>query len=361
MKRSGCKSVIRLLFVQVALILSVSLYAKDVQKQFSKEYDATGVELLKINNRYGEVEIVSSDNNKIIIVVDVQLSHPNEAKAEKLLSMINVEFSDNDNTIEARTVIDRQFSIENRGPHRGFSIDYRVEMPEDMNLDVSNRYGDLKAGTLSGHVDIRIKYGSLFIKNLTRGNVEPLNRIAGEYLRVADIAEAGWLELTLRYVSKFNMLNAQALLIDSRYSTNNTIDNVSSVVIDSKYDRFEIHNLNNIVAESAYTSFHIGNLSKKLDIETRYGSIDVSNTEPGFEIIRTDVGYCSVKLGFDERASYKLKADTRYCGVSFNENNADITQRVQESNSLYLEAVIGDANTQSEVNIDASYGSVKLY
>ena len=115
------------------------------------------------------------------------------------------------------------------------------------------------------------------------------------------------------------------------------------------------------MAESAYTSFHIGNLSKKLDIETRYGSIDVSNTEPGFEIIRTDVGYCSVKLGFDERASYKLKADTRYCGVSFNENNADITQRVQESNSLYLEAVIGDANTQSEVNIDASYGSVKLY
>ena len=361
MKRSGCKSVIRLLFVQVVLILSVSLYATDVQKQFKKEYDAKGIELLKISNRYGDVEIVSSGNNKINIVVDVQLSHPNESKAEKLLSMINVEFSENDNTIEARTVIDRQFNMENRGPLKGFSIDYRVEMPEDMDLDLSNRYGDLKAGILSGHVYIRIKYGSLYIKSLTRGNVEPLNRITAEYLRVADISDAGWLELSMRYVSKCNILKAQALLIDSRYSTNNTIEEVSSVVIDSKYDRFEIHNLNNIVAESAYTAYKIGNLSKKLDIETKYGSIDVDNVEAGFDMIRTDVGYSPVKISFDESASYKLKAETRYCGFSFNESNADITQRIQESNSMNIEAVIGNANTKSEVNINANYGSVKLY
>ena len=362
MKRSGCKSVIRLLFVQAVLIFSVSsLYAADVDKQFKKEFDASKVELLKISNRYGDVEIVNSDNNKIIIVVDVQLSHPNSSKAEKLLSMINVEFSESDNTAEARTVIDRQFSMDNRGPHRGFSINYRVEMPEGMNLDLSNRYGDFKAGNLSGHVDIRVKYGSLFIKNLTRGNQEPLNRITGEYLRVGDIADAGWLELSIRYVGKFNILNAQALLIDSRYSNNNTIDNVSSVVIDSKYDRFEIHNLNNIVAESAYTAYHLGNLSKKLDIEAKYGSIEVDNVEAGFEMVKTDVGYTPVKISFNESASYKLRAETRYCGFSFNEKDVDILQRIQESNSMYLEAIIGNADTKSEVSIESNYGSVKLY
>lgn len=361
MKRSGCKSVIRLLFIQVVLILTLSAYAVDLDKQFKKEFDASGIELLKISNRYGDVEIVRSDNNKILIVVDVQLSHPNESKAEKLLSMINVEFSENDNTAEARTVIDRQFSMENRGPQRSFSINYRIEMPEDMDLDLANRYGDFTAGQLSGHVDIRVKYGSLFIKNLTRGKEEPLNRITGEYLRVGDIGEAGWLELNIRYVGKFSILNAQALLIDSRYSTNNTIDNVSSVVIDSKYDKFEIHNLNNIVAESAYTSYKIGSLSNKLDIESRYGSVDVNNVEAGFEKIRTDTGYGNVRISFDESASYKLEAETRYGGFSFNEKNADITHRIQESNSLHLEAVVGDVNTKSEVNVKANYGSVKLY
>lgn len=361
MKRSGCKSVIRLLFVQVVLILSVAAYAADVDKKFKKEFDASAIELLKINNRYGDVEIVNSDNNKIIIVVDVQLSHPNSSRAEKLLSMINVEFSENDNTAEARTEIDRQFRMENRGPHRGFSIDYRIEMPAHIDLDLSNRYGNFKAGTLTGHVDIRVKYGSLYIKSLTRQNEEPLNRITGEYLRIGDIAEAGWLELNLRYVSKFNILNAQALLVNSRYSTNNNIDNVSSVVIDSKYDRFEIQNLSNIVAESAYTAYKIGNLSNKLDIETRYGSIEVENVEEGFELVKTDVAYSPVKISFDKSASYRLKAETRYCGFSFNEKNADIRQRIQESNSMYLEAVIGEAGTKSEVIINADYGSVKLY
>ncbi|MFO7852895.1 MAG: hypothetical protein ACQERS_01080 [Bacteroidota bacterium] len=361
MKRSGCKSVIRLLFIQLVLFLSVSMYGTDLQKQFSKEYDARGVELLKISNRYGDVEIVSSDNNTINIVVDVKLSHPNESKAERLLSMINVEFSESDNTIEARTVINRQFRMDNRGPHRGFSIDYRVEMPEDMNLKLLNRYGELKAGTLSGHVDIGVKYGSLFIKNLTRGNVEPLNRVNAEYLHAGDIQDAGWLELNMRYVGKFNISNAQALLIDSRYSTNNIIGEVSSVVIDSKSDKFEINKLNNIVAESVYTEYKIGNLSQILDIETRYGSINVDNVDAGFEMIRTDTDYSSVKISFDESASYKLKAETRYSGFSFNEKDADITQRIQEATSMYIEAVIGKAGTKSEVDIKADYGSVKLY
>jgi len=360
MKRSGCKSVIRLLFIQVVLLFSVALYASDLDKQFSKEFDASGIELLKISNRYGDVEIVSTSNNKIVIVVNVQLSHPNESKAEKLLSMINVEFSENDNTIEARTDIDRQFSLNSSGPQRRFSIDYRVEMPMDMDLDLSNRYGDIKAAELSGHVDIRLKYGSLFIKKLSRGKVEPLNRIAAEYLRVADIADAGWLEITMRYVSKLNILNAQALLIDSRYSTNNKIDKVSSIVIDSKYDRYEINKLNNIVAESAYTGYHIGEVSKKLDIEARYGSIDVNDVKPSFELLRTDTGYCPVEVNFDENASYKLSAKTRYAGVSFDESRAEILQRIQETTSTTIEAIVGNPNTTSEVNIEASYGSVKL-
>ncbi|HCC70120.1 MAG TPA: hypothetical protein DEQ09_03075 [Bacteroidales bacterium] len=349
------------MFVHVVLIFSLSLYSADLDKKFSKEYDATGIELLKISNRYGDVEIVNNNNNKIIIVVDVQLSHPNDSKAEKLLSMINVEFSENDNTIGARTVIDRQFSFSSHGSQRKFSIDYYVEMPAEMNLKLSNKYGDLKAGDLSGHVNVMVKYGSIFIKSLSRGKVEPLNKVTAEYIRIGEIMDAGWLELDLRYASKFNIANAQALLIDSRYSTNNFIDEVSSVVIDSKYDRFEINKLKNIVAESAYTSFHLGDVSKKLDIETRYGSIDVNNVKAGFELLRTNTEYCPIEVSFDEAASYKLKADTRYCGFKFNEKDADILNRIQESYTMHIEAIVGDASTESEVNIKANYGSVKLY
>jgi len=361
MKQSGYKSVISLLFVQLILALSVSVYASDVEKKFSKEFDAEGIELLRINNRYGDVEIVSSKGNKINIVVNVQLSHPSESKAERLLSMINIAFSENDNTVEATTEIERQFSMNTRGSDRAFSIDYRVEMPENMNLALSNRYGNINTGDLSGHVDIRIKYGSLFIRNLSRGNKEPLNSITAEYVRTGDIAEAGWLELNMRHVAQINIAKAQALLINSRYSINTKIGEVSSVVIDSQYDKFEIDKLANIVAESAYTSYKLGEVLNKLNIETKYGSIDVEDIKTGFDTIKTDTQYTILKFGFSESASYMLNADTRYCKVSFDEDDADIIQRIQENNSVAIKALVGNnADTKSEVVIDSKYGSVKL-
>ncbi len=362
MKRSGYKPVISLLFVQLVLLLSVSAYAADLDKKIKKEYDAAGIELLKINNRYGDVEIVSSGNNKINIVVTVQVSLLNDSKAERLLSMIDVEFSENDNTIEARTVIDRNFSMENNGPGRGFSIDYMIEMPASMNLDLENKYGDFKAGVLSGHVDIRIKYGSMYIDALNRGNIEPLNSITAEYLRVGNISDAGWLELNLRYVGgDFFITNAQALLINSRYSTDINIENVSSVVIDSKYDKFNIENVNNIVAESGYTGYKIDNLVKKLDIETKYGSLEVGNVVPGFELIRANFEYSSVRLSIDDDASYNLKCDTRYTSCSINDSDLEIRQRIEEMHSKYLEATVGGkAGTKSEVIINSRYGSVRI-
>ncbi|MDZ7739003.1 MAG: hypothetical protein U5K32_08070 [Bacteroidales bacterium] len=360
MKRSGCKSVISLLFIQLILILTVSVYADDVDKTITREFDASGIELLKIDNRYGDVEIVSSGNNKINIIVNVQLSHPNDSKAERLLSMVNVLFSENDNTIEARTDIDRQFQLNGTGSNRSFSIDYRVEMPEDMDIDISNRYGNINTGELSGHVDIRIKYGSLFIKKLSRGNKEPLNSVTAEYLRVGDIEDAGWLELNMRHVAKFNITSAQALLINSRYSINNTIDMVSSVVIDSQYDKFEIGQANNIVAESAYTSYKVGHLSNVLNIKTKYGSVDVDYVKPGFEQMKFDVEYTTVRLRIDESASYALTADTKYTGLSLDENKADIRQRIENNNSTYIEAVFGNADAKSEIIINAKYGSVKI-
>ncbi|HKL67699.1 MAG TPA: hypothetical protein VJ877_07385, partial [Bacteroidales bacterium] len=153
----------------------------------------------------------------------------------------------------------------------------------------------------------------------------------------------------------------QALLINSRYSTNNNIGTVSSVVIDSKYDKYNIENLKNIVAESGYTNYDFGNVAKTLDIETKYGSIKVDKILKDFDMVRAYVEYATVRLSFEENASYRLDADTRYCSLSFDERNADILRRIEDSHSKTVEAIIGNKNTDSKVRIDANYGSVKLY
>ncbi len=358
MKRSGCKTVISLLVVQFVFLLSFSTFAEEVDRKFSKEFSVEGKDLLEINNRYGEVIIENWNENKVVIEVLVTVKYPSLDKAEKYLSMIDIEFSNNDNTIGATTNLDKNFSFKG-GPDRRFSIDYLVKMPADFNIKLANKYGNVEIGELSGHVQIAVKYGSLFIGELSRGKEKPLNSISLSYGK-AEISKSGWTELTLRYATSVNIGIANALLVDSKYSKL-YVDKVSTIVAETKYDHIEAIEITNFVAEGGYTGFEFGTLSGKLDIDTGYGSIKVKRITSGFDLVNIESKYCSVSLDIDDDASYVMKLSQQYGNLSFDEDNAEIIQRIYDNNRKSIEANMGSGKSDSRVNIKSSYGSVRVY
>lgn len=357
MKRSGCKTVISLLVVQFIFLLSFSANAEEVDKKFSKEFSVEGKDLLMISNRYGEVIVQNWDQNKVVVEVLVTVKYPSLDKAEKYLSMIDIEFSDNDNTIGAVTNLDRNFSFKG-GNDRNFSIDYLVKMPTDFNIKLANKYGNVEISELSGHVQIAVKYGSLYIGELSRGKEKPLNSISLSYGK-AEIAKSGWTELTLRYADRVNIGVAKALLMDSKYSKI-YIDEVSTIVSETKYDHIEAIEITNLVAEGGYTGFEIGTLKGKLDITTGYGSIKVDRITSGFEEVDIQAKYCKVSLDIDEDASYVLNLSQHYGSLSFNEDKAEIIKRIYDDNDKTIEANIGSGQSSSSVSVKSSYGSVRV-
>ena len=69
-----------------------------------------------------------------------------------------------------------------------------------------------------------------------------------------------------------------------------------------------------------------------------------------------------VRLGIEESANYKLDAKVSYGGLKYNEDNFKIKRRIVENNSNEVSGIVGKEESPSAtVNIDASYGSVKLY
>src|SRR5512146_2309879 len=91
MKRSAYKQVM-ILFLPL-LLATYNVAAQEVHKEFHQEYNAGANTTLEINNKYGDVTIDSWDQNKVVIDVKVTVEMPNQEKAQKLLDMINVEFS----------------------------------------------------------------------------------------------------------------------------------------------------------------------------------------------------------------------------------------------------------------------------
>jgi hypothetical protein len=359
MKKSDYKP--GMLLSIIVFLVSFTLSAQEVTKEFHKEYTAGANTTLEISNRYGDVDIESWDKDQIVIDVKVTVDLPNKEKAEKLLSYIDVKFSEGENLISAKTVIDDKFNFTGWGnDSKKFSINYNVKMPVGTALTLTNKYGNTDIDELHGLTNLNIKYGNLTAGKLTRGNVKPLNNLNLAYGK-ATIDEAGWLDLVVRYCNNMEITKIQALLLDSKYSKL-SLGETSSVVGQSKYDNIRIESINNLDLENGYTEVNIGELTKKLNYKGSYGSFSIESVPAGFESLNLETHYMGVRLGIEESANYKLDAKVTYGGLKYNEDNFKNERRIIENNSNEVSGTIGkEESPTAKVNVIASYGSVKLY
>jgi hypothetical protein len=348
-----------MLFYISLFLISSSISAQEITKEFHKEYTA-GSKTLDISNKYGDVSIESWDKDQIVIDVLVTVNMSNKERAQKYLDQIDVKFSDTPTTFYAKTVIDDNFSFTGWGDSKKFSIDYKIKMPVGTDLNLSNKYGNTDFNELRGLINLDIRYGNLNAGKLTRGNVKPLNRLSIAYGK-GTIDETGWLDLTERYVGSMEITKSQAILLDSKYSKI-MIGETSSVVGESKYDNIRIDNIKNLVLENGYTEVNIGELTKKLTYNGSYGSFSIDRIPAGFESLDVETHYMGVKLGMDESAKYSLEAKVSYGGLKYNEDNFRNHKRIIENNSTEISGTVGnEENPSAKVSIIASYGSVRLY
>jgi len=358
MKKSTYKSEILLLIT--FLLVSFTISAEEVTKEFHQKYTAGANTTLDVSNRYGDVVIESWNNKEIVIDVKVTVDYPSRDRAEKLLSYIDVKFSEGNNLVSAKTVIDDKFNFSGWGNSKRFSIDYNIKMPVEAALELVNKYGNTDIDELHGLVNLNIRYGNLTAGKFTRGNVKPLSKVNIAYGK-GSIDETGWLDLYIRYCGNMNIGKSQALLLDSKYSKL-ALGDASSLVGESRYDNIRIESINNLVLENGYTEVNIGTLTKKLDYNGSYGSFSVDRIPVGFESLDVETRYMGVKLGIAEAASYSLDAKVSYGGLRYNEDNFINRNRIVENNSTQVSGYVGkDESASSTVKVSSSYGSVRLY
>ncbi|MBA7588613.1 hypothetical protein ES708_30677 [subsurface metagenome] len=191
MKAQKFKFGILFIFI-VALGLTTAYTIQDeFTKKYHEEFDTNENTELIIQNKYGEVDIKDWDKNLIEIDVVITVEHPDKERAERILSMFSVEFSQEGNTIKAITKINEKFH-------------------------------------------------------------KPLSKLTLGYGK-AIIEEVNWLKTDIKY-SKMEIEKSKALVIVSKYSKI-YVNEGSSIVAESKYDTYDIGHVTNFVCESGYTNY----------------------------------------------------------------------------------------------------------
>src|SRR5690606_33278441 len=198
-------------------------------------------EELRINNKYGNVDIISWNENRIEIVVTITTSGNNEESVQKQLNDITVNFSDTKSLVTATTVIPNKstkWSFFGKSTNVSMEINYLIKMPVTNHLDLTNNYGAVSINKLKGNTKINCDYGKLII---------------GELL------------------GKQNQLNFN-------YTNNSTISHIQNTTIHADYSGFRLDKANIVMFNGDYTKAEFGEV-KDISFDCDYGRLTITKAE----------------------------------------------------------------------------------
>jgi hypothetical protein len=324
--------------------------SKTIKKEFSVNSDA----LLRISNKYGNVDMVSWDENRVEIEVTITVSGNNETKVNSKLQEIDVKFNSSSSEVSAKTVFENSSGWFKSGNKMNYQIDYKVKVPVTNNLNVTNDYGSISLNEIRGRAEINCDYGKILLGSLYHED----NEINIDYTSNSVIEFMNTGKINADY-SKLTVEKSKSIQLNADY-TDTSIDNIEDLSFSCDYGKIEIGNANTVEGTGDYLTMRFGTVYKKLAIEADYGGIKVDKLMKGFDLVSINSDYTGVKIGLEEGVSFNFTVRLGYGGFDFDGDNINYVKKVVKSSSKYYEGFVNQENSGSKIDIVSDYGGVNL-
>ena len=168
------RQVIAIFFMTGLILISQSALAQKQTKEINKTFQVNNGSILEIENKFGDIDIMQWDKSEVSISVKLSATARNDASAISMIDKISIEINKESNNINARTVLNNESGMRQGNT---FTVNYTVNVPKWINLNLVNKFGNIHIDDISGIVNIDLKHGDLSILTLSRGNFDPLNQI----------------------------------------------------------------------------------------------------------------------------------------------------------------------------------------
>jgi len=334
-----------LLILVIIMGAGKTVIGEEKTKKYHESWPASGIENVRISNKFGEVKFINDGSTEITIDVKVTVEGSNEKKVTDLIEKINVSFNKSGNTVKAETSIENNYNFNGK-----FSIDYIINVPSDRNLWVSNKYGNVVVNLLTGTGEFDVQYGNITAVSL-KGASTRLKLAYGK----GNINATGNMETEISY-SNISIGETGNLMLNSKYSTVD-LDKAKDIQTESKYDKLNFGETVSLKADTKYSQIRIASLTRSLIITSGYGGVKVDKVAPDFETIDITNSYGQISIGLNN-ASYTVDANCEYCGISYPQDRFK-GNRMKEDNRYELNGKVGTAGG-GNVKISSRYGEIKL-
>lgn len=374
-----------LLFLCLGLIGSTPLLAstpieilavdkkKEFTKSIKKEFDISSDGMVGLTNKHGKVEVKTWDQNRVKVEILITVNTGNEDRANETFDRINVEFSNNSNSVKAET----QFESKKKSwmsswwggdDSDNFTIDYEVYMPPTCDLELNNKYGNSTVAKMSGKATVVAKYGNVNMDGVAEdlslsigyGNATVTSardaKVNIKYgkLRIEDVRDV---DLESKY-SKVYISNAGDLETVSKYDTYR-LGEIRKIHNQGKYDDFEIERADNVEVTARYSDYSINKLTQRGHFHLEYGGLHIHSLANSFSKVEVDSRYTGIDIDVDDGASFDIDIKTKYANIHY-PSGADINYEVNRGSEHEVRGTYGGNANKSQIYVRAEYGNVKV-
>ena len=367
-------------------------------KTFSKSFGVDQSDKISLSNQYGSIQIKVWDRREIQVDVDIKSYSNSDQDAQKLLDEVSIEASKSGDQISFKTKMDRENGNWGSGSRNGkkwrreVRINYVVNMPAANALTLSQNYGSVTMGDLSGALYAKVQYGNFNAQNLSNTNnyvsvqygncnIQSLNGavIKQQYGSAVTIGTVNTLDLNAQYAGvKITTIKGNAnikqqygsgvtigsvdnLNLNAQYANINVSTIKGNANIDQQYNNLSIGSVGKLNLKSQYTSVTVGALNGDGNFDMEYNKLSIAEISNTCKSLSVDGQYVGISLGFNNNYNADLDVHTNYASFKYADR---VTARLLNdtkdySSSKDYSGKIGNG-TGATVKIKSDYGSVTI-
>jgi hypothetical protein len=139
------------------------------------------------------------------------------------------------------------------------------------------------------------------------------------------------------------------------------IGTADRITTESKYDDFQIGTVSTVLMDTKYTQVKIDRLNNSFVCDDfKYCGLNIAEVSTQFSQIKVNAGYSQIRLGLDNRHSFKASLKVRYGSIKTNNltfNNVSFGDKQRNAESI--NGTAGSAsNPSATVEISNEYGEI---
>lgn len=309
----------------------------EVSKSYDKVLTATPGLLLNIDNRYGEVKILTDARDRITVKITMKAWGRNERVAQEQLDRISIQELINSSEASFTTEISGNNVI--ISGQKGFEINYEVHIPKTTPLDLTNKFGDTFVSDLQANATMELKYG----KKIAIG------RLTGEEN-----------ELEIAYCAKVELLEVANGDIELGYNGKSIIDKISESDLAAKYGNVKINEAIGVEIEMKYGNIDIRHISGSFEMEQKYGNSAIEHIDANLRTLEIDCKYGNVSLYLPTVSHVKAHISVSYGSFIHHGLKASSLQEDNEGfSSASYDVRLGNGDGMY-ISLSNKYGNITM-